>query len=113
MVHSQLQKGEVGPSWLGLLLQLGWLLAAIGQSWGHVSLSDLGWDREQVTESRSLCLVDTYTLNLVLVSVTSCQTHAFSSVLELLGQKVTWKGLFFLLLYLELFRTNWLTARRF
>ena len=66
-----------------------------------------------MTESRFLCLVGTYTLNLALVSVTSHQTHAFSSMLELLGQKVTWKGLFSLLLYLELFRTNWLTARRF
>lgn len=36
MVHSQLQMGEVDTSWLGLLLQFGCLLAAIGQSWGHV-----------------------------------------------------------------------------
>lgn len=113
MVHSQLQMGEADTSWLGLLLQSGCLRAAIGQSWGHVSLSDLGWDREQVTESRSLCLVGTYALNLALVSVTSHQTHTSSSVLELLGQKITWKGLFSLLLYLELLRTNWLTARRF
>ena len=34
MVHSQLQMGEVDTSWLGLLLQLGCLLAAIGQSLG-------------------------------------------------------------------------------
>lgn len=80
---------------------------------GTCALSDLGWDREQVTESHFLCLVGTYILNLALVSVTSHQTYAFSSVLESLGQKVTWKGLFSLLLYLELFRTNWLTARRF
>ena len=34
VVHSQLQMGEVDTSWLGLLLQLGCLLAAIGQSLG-------------------------------------------------------------------------------
>lgn len=76
---------------------------------GRVSLSDLGWDREQVTDSHSLCLAGTCTLNLAVASVIAHQTFA----LELPGQKATWKGSFSLLPYLELSRKNWQIARGF
>lgn len=47
----QLLLKEVDASWLGSLLEVGHLTAAVSQYQGHVSLSDLGWGRAQVTDS--------------------------------------------------------------
>ena len=100
---------EVDTSWLGVLLESGCLTAAVSQRQGARLLVRSWWDREQVTDSHSLCLAGTCTLNLAVVSVIARQIFAS----ELPGQKATWKGSFSLLPYLELSRKNWQKARGF